>query len=125
MAIRHVRTHRLLALRPTPRHPAPRTGPTSQDPLANRARLPRTERRTGTGPFRRPQLHRLAPPRHTRRAGPSILHAHPPRPKSPCAGLTLYAVLRELQTLLGIWTGACHTCGQPVPPRRPTAHNTT
>ena len=30
-----------------------------------------------------------------------------------CAGLTLYAVLRELQTLLNVWTGACRTCLQP------------
>jgi hypothetical protein len=29
--------------------------------------------------------------------------------------MTLYAVLRELQTLLAIWTGACHTCKRPYP----------
>ena len=29
---------------------------------------------------------------------------------SPCAGLTLYGVLRTLQTLLAVWTGACPTC---------------
>jgi len=29
------------------------------------------------------------------------------------AGLTLYGVLRTLQTLLAVWTGACHTCHQP------------
>ncbi|SOE33794.1 hypothetical protein SAMN05442782_10877 [Streptomyces sp. OK228] len=28
-------------------------------------------------------------------------------PKSPCAGLTLYAVLRELQKILATWTGVC------------------
>ena len=37
------------------------------------------------------------------------------RPKSPCAGLTLYAVLRELQKILATWTGACSICGQPAP----------
>ncbi len=47
------------------------------------------------------------------------------RPKSPCAGLTLYAVLRELQTLLGTWTGVCHTCLQPVPWQQPDLVDTT
>jgi hypothetical protein len=28
--------------------------------------------------------------------------------------MTLYAVLRELQHLLAVIAGACHTCGQPV-----------
>lgn len=38
-------------------------------------------------------------------------------------GLTLYyAVLRELQTLLNVWTGACRTCLQPFRP--PAAHPT-
>jgi SRSO17 transposase len=46
-------------------------------------------------------------------------------PKAQCAGLTLYAVLRELQTLLGVWTGACRTCLQPVPTRRPTPPGST
>jgi len=32
---------------------------------------------------------------------------------SPCAGLTLYGVLRTLQTLLAVWTGACPTCQRP------------
>jgi SRSO17 transposase len=49
------------------------------------------------------------------RTGPGHLHPAALRPKSPCAGLTLYAVLRELQNLLGIWTGACHTCKRPYP----------
>ena len=102
---------------PTPRSP---TGPTRQDPLADRARLPRTQRRTRTRPLRRPQLHRLAPPRHPHRPGPSVLHPPAKRPKSPCAGLTLYAVLRELQTLLNVWTGACRTCLQPYRGWQPT-----
>jgi hypothetical protein len=43
-----------------------------------------------------------------------LLRPAAPGPKSPCAGLTLYAVLRELQLLLAVWTGACHTCRQPL-----------
>src|SRR6476661_8939272 len=125
MATRQIRTHRLLAVGPAPRHPTPTTGPTRQNPLAHRARLSRTQRRTRTGPLRRPQLHRLAPTRHINGAGPSLLHTTSVRPKSPCAGLTLYAVLRELQTLLGIWTGACRTCGQPVPRHQPDLIDTT
>ncbi|WP_211239395.1 hypothetical protein, partial [Actinokineospora inagensis] len=57
--------------------------------------------------------------RHPHLRRPSHLHPAPPHPKSPCAGLTLYAVLRELQTLLAAWTGTCHTCGQPVQTRTP------
>jgi hypothetical protein len=95
-------------------------GPPGKDPLAHRARLPRAQTRTGPGPLRRPRLPRLAPPRHPHRARPGLLHPTALRPKSPCAGLTLYAVLRELQTLLGVWTGACRTCLQPFPP--PTTH---
>jgi site-specific DNA recombinase len=80
----------------------------------HRARRPRTQARPGPGPLRRPQLCRLAPPRHPDRGRPSLLHPAAPGPKSPCAGLTLYAILRELQTLLAVWAGACHTCHQPL-----------
>jgi len=34
-------------------------------------------------------------------------------PKAPSAGLTLYAVLRELQPLLTAMVGVCHTCKRP------------
>jgi hypothetical protein len=44
-----------------------------------------------------------------------ILHPVPLRPKSPCAGLTPRAILRELQAPLAVWTGACHTCPSPRP----------
>ena len=40
-------------------------------------------------------------------------------------GLTLYAVLRELQTLFAVWTGACHTCHQPVDWLQRTPQDTT
>jgi SRSO17 transposase len=49
-------------------------------------------------------------------------------PKAPCAGLTLYAVLRQLQTLLAAWTGVYHTCRQPIqtqtPPQKPQLNST-
>ncbi|WP_442813647.1 transposase [Streptomyces sp. NBC_01754] len=76
----------------------------------------------GPGPLRGPQLPRPAPPRHPRLPRPSLLHNAQARPKSPCTGLTLYAVLRELQALLATWTGACSICGQPAP--RPDPHRT-
>jgi hypothetical protein len=41
--------------------------------------------------------------------GPGVLHRPAPRPKSPCAGLTVYHALREPQTLLALWTSACPT----------------
>ena len=37
-----------------------------------------------------------------------------------CASLSLYAVLRTPQTPLATWTGACHTCHQPL---QPLPHN--
>ncbi|MBY8851164.1 transposase [Saccharothrix sp. MB29] len=114
MAHRRTRTHRLLALHPAPGHPTARPGQDRQDPLAHRTRLPRTQGRPRPGPLRRPLLAGLAPPRHPRLGRPGDLHHPAPHPKSPCAGLTLYAVLRELQHLLAAWTGVCHTCRQPV-----------
>ncbi|MDT7636111.1 MAG: hypothetical protein QOC83_399, partial [Pseudonocardiales bacterium] len=39
--------------------------------------------------------------------------------------LTLYAVLRELQTLLNTWTGACRTCHQQIPTQHRTPPGTT
>ncbi len=38
------------------------------------------------------------------------------RPKSGCAGLTLYRIIRGLQQLLATWTGACPTCKQNTKP---------
>jgi hypothetical protein len=37
--------------------------------------------------------------------------------QSGCAGVSLYAVLRELQALLATWTGTCTVCGQHVEAR--------
>ncbi|RQX10547.1 hypothetical protein DLJ59_00355 [Micromonospora inaquosa] len=45
-----------------------------------------------------------------------VHHRTAPGPKTGCAGLTLYTVIRELQRLLATWTGACLTCHQPVQP---------
>jgi hypothetical protein len=61
----------------------------------------------------------LAPPRHPGRARSSLLQPVSPGPKSGCAGLTLYAVVRELQQMLVVMTGACHVC------RRPFYHDTS
>ena len=114
MATRQSRTHRLLAVQPARRHPtAPnwsasrRSAGGSSTTTANSKTglgLDHFEGRSFTGWHRHVTLAVLAQAFCTHAA---------PRPKSPCAGLTLYAVLRELQTLLTVWTGACHTCQQP------------
>jgi len=39
-------------------------------------------------------------------------HHHVTLVSLACAGLSLFAVLRELQRLLACWTGACPTCGR-------------
>src|SRR3954451_18662288 len=125
MALRRAGAHRLLAVESAGRHPTADAGPVGQDPVAHRARLPGVEGRPRPGPFRRPQLSGLASSRHAHRPGPGILHTIAPCPKSPCAALTLYAVLRELQALLGVWPGACHTCGRPLGRWRPTSQGPT
>jgi hypothetical protein len=114
MAPRSRRAFRLLALGPARGHPGRRAGAAGQDPLADRARLPRAQDRPGPGPLRRPLVHRLAPPCHPRRPRPGILHHAQDRPKSGCAGMTLYQVLHELQIVLTLILGACPLCTQPV-----------
>ncbi len=122
MAPRGQRAHRLLALGPARDHRAARAGPAGQDPLADRARLPGTEDRPGAGSLRGPHLARLAPPRHPGQRRPAVPHHAADQPNSGCAGLSLYAVLHELQALLATWTGTCTVCGQPIDmrPRAPT-----
>src|SRR4051812_11798155 len=122
MAARGHRADRLLALRPARGHAAARARPAGQDPLADRTRLPRAEDRPGPGPLRGPHLHRLASPRHPGHRRSAVPHPAAHRPKSACAGLSLYAVLRRLQTLLATWTGTCTVCGQHIdhPTRAPT-----
>ena len=51
-------------------------------------------------------------------ARPGLLRHAPDRPKSACAGMTLYQVLRELQLVLAVILGACSLCRQPVTPGR-------
>ena len=103
-------------------HSAARAGAAGQDPLADRTRLPRVQDRTGPGPLRGPHLARLAPARHPGQRRPAVHHPATHQPKSACLGLTLYAVLRELQTLLATWTGTCAVCGSHIDshPRAPT-----
>ena len=74
-----------------------------------------SSRRPRAGPLRRTQLPRLAPPHHPHRPRPSLLHPVTPRPKSACAGLTIYVVVRELKQLPVVMTGACHVCRHPFP----------
>ena len=76
----------LLAVRPARGHPHRRTRAAGQDPLADRARLPRAENRPGPGPLRRPLLPRLAPPRHPRRPRPGLLTMIRTDPKAPAPG---------------------------------------
>src|ERR671922_161402 len=105
-APRRRRAHRLLAVQPARGHPAAHPGAPGQDPLAGGTRLPGAQDRPGPGPLRGPLLHRLASPRHVGLPGPGLLHPAAAGPKSGCAGLTLYAVLRELQLLLAVITRA-------------------
>ncbi|QLE75244.1 hypothetical protein FGW37_29840 [Streptomyces rectiverticillatus] len=64
----------------------------------------------------------MAPPRHPRLRCPRLLHppAPGPSPKRNSAGLSLYRIVRELQTLLAAWTGACPTCHRDIPTPTPT-----
>ncbi|OWA04555.1 hypothetical protein B9W62_27415 [Streptomyces sp. CS113] len=64
----------------------------------------------------------MAPPRHPRLGRPRLLHpaATEPIPKRDGVGLSLYQVVRELQLLLAIWTGACPTCHRDMPDPAPT-----
>ncbi|MEU5324604.1 GAP family protein [Streptomyces sp. NPDC021056] len=59
----------------------------------------------------------MAPPRHPRLRRPRFLHPATTgtRPKRRRAGLSLYQVVRDLQTLLATWTGACPTCHRDIP----------
>ena len=99
---------------PARRYPRRRAGPAGQDQVANRARLPRAEARPRARPLRGPLVRRVAPPRHHCRTGPGLLHQAQDEPRSPCAGMTLYQVLRELQLVLAVILGACPLCRQPV-----------
>jgi hypothetical protein len=45
---------------------------------------------------------------------PRPLHPAARRPKSPCAGMTLYQVLHELQIVLAVILGACPLRCQPL-----------
>ena len=77
-----------------------------QAALADRAGLPRAKGRTRPRPLRGPLLPRLEPPRHARLGRPRLPHPGAPAPPSSQGGsLTLFGLLRELQTLLACWHG--------------------
>lgn len=105
-----------------PGTPAPAPASTDSDiPSAdNRAQLPRTQARPGPGPFRRPLLERLAPPRHPGHRRPRVPHRTAAGPKSRHTQLTLHQILDALQDVLRRWTGICTTCRQPLPSRTRT-----
>jgi hypothetical protein len=76
------------------------------------------ELKTGLGldHFEGRNLARLAPPRHPGHHRPPIArHPATDRPKSQWAGLTLYALLREIQRTLAIWIGTCPHCHHRFP----------
>jgi transposase len=54
----------------------------------------------------------LPPSRRPRLLHPATTDA---RPKRHSAGLSLYQAVRDLQTLLATWTGACFTCHRDIP----------
>src|SRR5690606_1939285 len=86
-------------------------------PLRRRTRVRPRPGRPRPGPLRRPVLHRLAPPRHPGlRSTPVPHHPPPDQPKSIWGSLTLYKIIRELQTLLATWSGTCPTCHQHIHP---------
>ena len=74
------------------------------------------ELKTGLGldHFEGPRLHRLAPARHPGHRRPAVPHRTAQRPKSGCAGLSLYAVLHEPQAPLSTWTDTCTVCGHRI-----------
>lgn len=41
-------------------------------------------------------------------------------PKDTAPALSLYRIVRELQTLLATWNGACPTCHRDIPTPAPT-----
>ncbi|MQT00358.1 hypothetical protein FF041_08995 [Streptomyces jumonjinensis] len=64
----------------------------------------------------------MAPPRHPRLRRTRLLHPATTGqiPKRHGAGLSLYRIVRELQTLLVTWNGACPTCHRDIPTPTPT-----
>ena len=65
----------------------------------------------------RPHLARLAPSHHPDQRRPRVPDPATAEPKIPCAGMTLYAVLRRLQHLLARLIGTCPTCRTHFPQR--------
>ena len=110
------RADQVLAVEPARGHPDRGAGAAGQVALASGAGLSRAQGRRGAGPFRRPRLGGLAPPRHPGlgRARLSYPGAAAP-PKTGGVGLTLWQLLGELQVLLACWAGVCPVCKRPAP----------
>jgi SRSO17 transposase len=109
------RAGQVLAGQPARRHPAGAAGGSGQAALAGGARLPGIEGRARPGSFRGPLLAGLAPPRDPGVGRACLRHLGAAGPKSPCVGLTTFAVVRELQLLLAGWAGACPLCLRRLP----------
>src|SRR6266545_228935 len=81
--------------------------------------------RAGAGLLRGPLLVGLAPSRDAGVGRARLRHAGTAGPKSPCVGLTTFAVLRELQLLLTGWAGACPLCLRRLPRSTAWLHPST
>jgi SRSO17 transposase len=95
--------------------PPAAAGPPGQAALAGGTRLSGIEGRAGPGPLRGSLLQGLAPPRDPGLGRACLCHLGAAGPKSPCVGLTTFAVVRELQLLLAGWAGACPLCLRRLP----------
>ena len=90
-------------------HPAP-SGTPGQVPLGDRAGLPAVEGRARAGSLRRARLARLASPCHAGHAGLCVPDAGNAATKKKLLGVAPPKARRELQYLLGTWTGVCPYC---------------
>ena len=87
--------------------------------LADRARLPRAQRRARARSLRRSLLPRPQPPPHPGLGRARVPDSGAPAPENQGGSLTLYALLREFQRLIACWHGTCPTCRRRLPPASP------
>jgi SRSO17 transposase len=114
---RRLRARRLLAFHAARGYPDRRAGAAGDDPVAHRARLPRTQTRPRPGPLRRPHLPWLAPPHDPRHRRAPVHHPPAPdrRPKSSRGSLSFYETLRELKTAVTRLLSCCPYCQRAGP----------